>query len=359
MEPGPAADALRRPAVLGDELGAWDDLPVHQSAALLGSVLPAQERWAERFYFNVLAPTGEILAILGGGVYPRRGVSECYFCRLDGDRQVNVRAFTELPAPGRDVSAGPFSLRCTAPLRDWSVAVDVEGDRFAGRFVGQGAPYLYAPIDVPASEPGGEFDRFRHFVAAGRWELEDAAGLEARGPLLGVRDRTWGVRTRRVRWHTWCVFWVGGATATLLHQELADGTPMHSEAGVVHADGRVERLRVGGHAVVFDPTDRQVVRGRWELVGDGGALTLEYERAGTALRLAGAGYDDRQGARGAGRVQRDEYDLADPEVARRTGRGTMDAGARVHAGGLLQGDGIGVVESAIARNHAGYGHQLG
>lgn len=358
--PSPWSEALTRPASTGTEtLGAWDDFPVHQSPALLAAVVPGQPGWAERFYFNVLRPSGEIAAILGGGVYPVRGVTECYFCRLDGDRQVNVRGFGELPAGGRHVEANPFSLRCEVPLRDWTISVDVEGARFAGRFSGVNAPFLYEPVDVPASEPDGGFDLFRHFIAVGRWELHETAGLDASGSLLGVRDRTWGVRTRRVRWHNWCVFQVGEATITLIHQELADGTVMHSEAGVVHGDGRAERLRVAGHDLVYDPRDRQVVRGRWDLRGDEGELRLEYERVGTAMRLAGAGYDEAQGARTAGGVQRDEYDLGDPEVARRTGRGTMDAGARVQVSGLIDGDGIGVVETAIARNHVGYGHQLG
>jgi hypothetical protein len=74
------------------------------------------------------------------------------------------------------------------------------------------------------------------------------------------------------------------------------------------------------------------------------------------MRLAGAGYDDSQGARGSG-VQGDSYDLGDPDVARRTGRGTMDQGARCQVTGAWEADGIGVVESAIARNHH-YGSQL-
>ena len=173
-----------------------------------------------------------------------------------------------------------------------------------------------------------------------------------------MRDRTWGVRTRRIRWHNWCVFQFGDRTLTLIHQELGDGTIMHSEAGVVHPDGRIVRLLITGHDVTYDPDDRQVTRAQWEFQSDEGPLTLEYERVGTAMRLAGAGYDDAQGQRAAGVVQHDVYDLRDPEVARRTGRGTMDQGARGQVTGGWQAHGIGVVESAIARDHVGYGDQV-
>ena len=354
MEP---SEALTRPAA-GAVLGAWDDYPIHQSVALIGSVTPERANWSERFYFNVIAANGEVLAIMGGGIYPVRGVGECYFCRLDGDRQVNVRSFAELPGPGREVVTGPFSLRCERPLRDWSVTVELEDLWFEGRFNGINAPYLYEPVDVPATEPGGEFDLYRHFVAVGDWKLDHAAGIEAPGRLLGVRDRTWGVRTRRIRWHNWCVFQLGERTLTLIHQELADGTVMHSEAGVVHPGGETERLQIIGHSVTYDPYDRQVMRARWSLAGEHGELELECQPVGLGMRLAGAGYDDSQGEREAGSVQRDSYDLSNPDIAIRTGRGTIDHGAQAAVTGAWDADGVGVVESAIARNHVRYGHQL-
>jgi hypothetical protein len=359
MDRPPFADVLTRPFTSGEEvLGPWDDYPVHQSAALIGMVEPMRLNWSERFYFNVISPSGEVLAILGGGIYPLRGVTECYLCRMHGDTQVNLRSFTALPGPGEPAQAGPFVLRCEQPLKQWSVTVDFDDVQLDGRFVGINRPYLYEPVDVPASEPGGEFDLYRHFIAVGEWSLGNAAGIDTSGRLLGVRDRTWGVRTRRIRWHNWCVLQFGERTVTLIHQELADGTVMHSEAGVVHGDGEIERLKVVGHDVTYEPDTRQVIRANWMLDGEHGELRLDYERVGLGMRLAGAGYDDSQGERAPGDVQRDSYDLADPNVARRTGRGTMDQGARARASGAWEAEGVGVVESAIARNHVRYGHQL-
>ncbi|MCW3011557.1 MAG: hypothetical protein JWO90_1961, partial [Solirubrobacterales bacterium] len=57
-------------------------------------------------------------------------------------------------------------------------------------------------------------------------------------------------------------------------------------------------------------------------------------------------------------LQRDSYDLADAAVARATGRGTTDCGVRVRASGAWSGEGIGVVETAVARDHVAYGGQL-
>lgn len=355
-------DVLGRqaPGAPGKEvLGAWDDYAVHQSSDILSSVSPSLPGWSERFYFNALRPTGEIALILGGGVYPARGISECYLCRLDGDRQVNVRASQPLPEPGADLDAGRFSLRCDDPLRDWSVTIELADGRFSGRFAGSLAPYLYRTIDVPASEPGGQFDLFRHFVALGRWELDDPAGVQPADGLLGVRDRTWGVRTRRPRLHLWSVLQLGDACLALKHQERSDGSVMFGEAGLTHPDGRVDSLELVEHDLTFDRSERQIDRGRIELTSADGQLTVEFERVGRGMRLAGAGYDDAQGDRGTSDdLQQDEYDLADPEVAAQTGRGTIDAGVRASVTGAWSGEGIGVVETAIARDHVRYGPQV-
>ncbi len=356
----PVADVLARPAFDGAErLSAWDDYPIHQSPVVESAVSPNLPGWAERFYFNVLRPTGEIVAILGGGVYPVRGVGECYFCRLDGDRQENIRAWSELPRAGAEATTGPFQIRCESPLRDWSVGIDVDDVRFKARFVGILPPYLYSVLDVPSTDAGGDFDLYRHFVAIGDWEVEDAGGLDLPANLIGVRDRTWGVRTRRIRKHNWYVFNLGDVLLTLIHQELADGSVFFSEAGAVHGDGRVERMRVVGHDLRYDPNSREVHAGSFTLAGEDGEVRLEYERVGKGIRLAGAGYDDKQGAReDPSGYERDAYDLGDPEVDKQTGRGTIDQGARVQVTGAWSGEGTGVVETAIGRDHHRYGSQI-
>ena len=340
-------------------LSAWDDYPVHQAPDVLTAVLPALPGWSERFYFNGLRPTGEIAFIAGGGVYPARGIAECYFCRLEGDRQVNVRAWQPAPARSEAVETEGFSLRCESPMRDWQVTIDLPEDQFSGRFGGLSSPFLYPTIDVPADQPGGSFDAFRHFVALGRWEIDHAPNMAATEGLLGVRDRTWGVRTRRPRLHSWSVLSLDDALLTLKHQERADGSVLFSHGGLTHADGRVEPLTVEEHDYEFDPHVREFVRGRLRFGSAAGELELELERVGSGMRLAGAGYDDSQGDRGSDRgVQRDEYDLGEPEVAVRTGRGTIDIGVRASLSGAWSAEGSGVFESAVARDHVRYGPQL-
>jgi hypothetical protein len=335
-------DVLTRPR-LQNRLAAWDDYPVHQPD-------DPPDGWSERFYFNVQQPSGELVAIVGGGTYIGRGTSECYLCRLEGERQVNVRASQPVSGGG----AAPFSFHAIEPMRRWQLQARVDGEPdFSAVFESRREPFFYEPLDIPASEPGGPSDFYRHFVGSGTIDC-------GQGPQPSARDRTWGVRTRRPRLHNWYVIHLEDAYLVLIHQEPADGSVHFSQAALCHDEGRVESLGVAGHELVFDAHDRQIVSGAVRLDGDERRLLLEYERVGQAIRLAGAGYDDRQGDRSeTGAVQRDEYDLADPAVAARTGRGTMDAGVRARlSDGQWSSAGIGVVETAVARDHVTYGSAL-
>ena len=352
-------DVLQRPAA-GSEiarLSRWDDLPLHNNAEIFAAIEPPTEHWAERYYFNMLAPSGEIAGILGAGIFSRRGIAECYFCRLEGGVQHNVRACQPLPTDKITAGRPPFSLRCIAPMHTWDAVVDVAGNNFAGRYRAVTEPYHYSPVVIPASEPGGTFDDWQHVVAAGIWGIETFAGYDTVDEFLCIRDRTWGVRTRRMRLHNWLVFEMDGVCINILHQERADGSILYSEAGVARPGGINERLTVKAYDFNFDPSTREARSGYFDLSGDTGDLRLEYETVGMGIRLNGAGYDNTQGERSAG-VQTDTYDLNNPDEACRSGRGTIDIGAHAQVTGAWCGEGAGVIESAVARDHVRFGERV-
>lgn len=351
-------DVLQRPAATKAEtLSAFDDLPLHSTAAVLSAITPPLANWAERYYFNVLRPSGEIVAILGAGIYPDRGIAECYFCRLEGETQHNIRVCQALPAVSGQCPPAPVSLRCRQPMRSWDATIAVDGNRFDGRFVATTAPYHYSTVAIPATETGGPCDDYQHVVSAGCWDVNILQGSEPGTDYHCIRDRTWGTRTRRLRLHNWMVFDVAGACITVMHQERSDGSVMYSEGGVAWPDGRIERMQVESYDFRFDSHTREARSGCFDLAGAAGKLRLEYQTVGFGIRLNGAGYDDAQGGRTAGQ-QVDRFDLGDADEARRSGRGTIDIGAHARVAGILNGEGMGVVESAVARDHARFGSAI-
>lgn len=287
-------------------------------------------------------------------MHPQHGSVEAYFCRLEDGLQTNLRWVKRYPAIG----GRGLALECVDPLQDWRVSVDDDSFPVSGRFEGVGTPFLFDQVAIDATEgAAGPYDAYRHFVASGTWALERFGPDPVPEGLVGVRDRTWGVRTRRPRLHFWFVLRTGTTQLCLLHQELADGRIHFSQAGVTSPEGSTP-LTVADHDLRLDPHTRVLDGGTVRLTGDGTAYEVRFERVGLGLRLAGAGYNDQQGTEESADTQQDSYDLTDPGVAAKTGRGTIDVGVTFSVTGDLTGEGIGVAESAVARDHVRYGPQI-
>jgi len=349
-------DVLRRPGADGSRhLDPFDDLPLHHDAAVLAAAT-VPENWAERYYFNVLRPSGEIVAVIGAGIYPGRGIAECYFCRIEGDIQHNVRATQPLGAAA-DSGSAPFALRCIEPLNAWHATLTAGDARFDGRYTAGTRPYHYSNITIGPDAAGAAADDYQHVVAAGSWQLEALTGGDPALSYRCIRDRTWGRRTRRMRLHNWMVFELDGACITVMHQERADASVLFGEGGISWPDGSMERLQVEHYDFEFDPHTRVARSGYYALAGPETKLRLNYTTVGHGIRLSGAGYDDAQGARRTG-LQTDSYDLGNDEEARRTGRGTIDVGALAEISGDLTGTAFGIVESAVARDHVRFGKHI-
>jgi hypothetical protein len=342
-----------------------DDLPVHQTAETLRRTDTLHPRWTERWYFNLQNEDGRLLGIVGGGFYPNNDVLEVYACLLDGDQQHNLRQRVRSTDRGRLDTAERVRFAVTDPMLAWSFAVDGPSFALDLRYQATTAPHLFPPFVVAADLPGdatsGEYDAIQHFVQPGTL-TGSIDGHDVEG-LLSFRDRTWGVRSNRPRLHNWFVCHLPAAQyLTLIHQERADGRCMVSHAALVAADGATTRLILDDHDLSFDAASRLLRSARYRGHDQTGRrFTLDVENSGPGVRLLGAGYTGTQGDEGVpSGFEHETWDLSDPAVSTRFGRGTIDSPATMEfawADGE-RAQGFGVTESAIARNHWRYGSQL-
>ena len=84
----------------GSKLGVLDDLPIHQHANVISQPASDQWNWTERWYFNLQRRSGELVGIIGGGVFRNTAITESYFCFQNGDYQFNTRTTRAVAAKG-------------------------------------------------------------------------------------------------------------------------------------------------------------------------------------------------------------------------------------------------------------------
>ena len=350
----------------GARLSALDDLPVHQHADVIARPVSERWNWTERWYFNLQAPTGELIAILGGGIFRNTGVTESYLCVIDANQQINHRSTGSLE-PGSDgLSDGVASFSIASPMKEWEISIEIpECDTSLNlRFDSKQEPFLLKPVWAGPDRDSDDFDQWEHFVQPG----QITGTVQVHGEVLGItefssfRDRTWGVRSRRPKLHNWVVLHLeNGSYMSLVHQEVADGRILYSHAGLVTGDGRVELLAIEEHDITFDPVSRVPSEGTFYLRGDGRDMTLHMSRQGQGIRVLGAGYDATQGKTrdASSATSCNTWNLKDPETLSKVGRGTIDTGVRCSlVSGVSNQTGYGVWETAIGQSHYRYGAGL-
>jgi alkanesulfonate monooxygenase SsuD/methylene tetrahydromethanopterin reductase-like flavin-dependent oxidoreductase (luciferase family) len=343
-------------------LTAWDDLLLHQTADTFSTPASAAPTWVDRWYMNIQRLDGALLAILGLGFFPNTGLIEWYVCRLDGSHQHNLRGSDVMNEQGASATSNGFRFDIVEPMHHWEIDVEVESLSLTVAFHSVAPPFHFRPIWCAPDQVGGESDRWQHFVQLGTITgALDASGHIALDGTHAVRDRTWGVRSRRPKLHNWYTINLGaGRMFALVHQERADGSVIVSEAAVVDSDGQVETLVVEQHDLSFDPASRELREGEWVLrTQSGERTTLSVQSLGVAIRGLGAGYDASQGhARQEGPVVGEVWDLADPEVAAAASKSTIDTPVRATVSGGVVASGVGVAETALGRSHLRYGRTL-
>jgi hypothetical protein len=346
-----------------------DDLTLHQTAETFQRTDTLHPKWTERWYFNLQDGDGRLLGICGGGFYPFSGVLDVYACLLSAGQQHNLRQRVRAVDRGRLDAAEQVRFTIVDAMQTWHASATCPAFALELRFQAGHVAHLFPPFVVAADRPDSssalEFDAIQHFVQPGQASGELRVGSAPPEPFdaRSFRDRTWGVRSARPRLHNWFVFHADeGQYVTLIHQERANGTPMVSHMAVVAADGSARTLVLDEHDLTFHPRTRLLLAARYRGHDAAGRrVQLMVENIGDGVRLLGAGYTSAQGDASAEEgVVSETWDLGDADLMTRMGRGTIDSPASMvlHCGDGVPLHGVGVTESAIARNHWRYGSQI-
>lgn len=318
-----------------------DDFLAHQAPETFDRVATSDRNFFDRYYFNCHDLDGDVLLVLGMGLYPNLGVIDAFTSVVTGGRQYVIRSSRELGADRLNTRVGPHRvevleglrrLRITCEPNEWGVSYDLTFEGVTPPFE---EPRFYRRLGPRVVQD------YLRMTQCGRW----SGSITVNGRTSTVTpDRWWGARD-----HSWGIRPVGdpeprnGLTSQapgtffwnwspqqypeycLMYtvSELQDGSRWHESGAILPpygTDGAPTHFTEMRHRhQLVSGTRRLAVPELWLKAEDGRQLRITA-RPLTTLHMSGAGYGPpwRHGQyHGALAVEGDVWDLSDPETLRR------------------------------------------
>ena len=260
-------------------LSEMDDYPIHQIAEVIRHVGTSDRNFYDRYYFNCHhgSPDDPWL-IIGLGVYPNLGVTDCFAVVRHGDEHIVVRGSKALGANRNELRVGPFLVEVMEGLQTLRVRLEPgHGDLSFDLVFDADGPAALEPRHFQRQLERVTFDTMR-FVQTGRWSgslTVDGRDFEVEPETWrGNRDRSWGVRPvgeaeppgrRAANTDATSFFWIYSVmrfddyAVSVLVQELRTGERIMGDARRIWNDPAREPEWLGcvEHDVRFVPGGRE------------------------------------------------------------------------------------------------------
>jgi hypothetical protein len=288
-------------------LTAFDDYPIHQTPEPLAHPGSGDRNVYDRYFFNGFSRAGDLFFGVAMGLYPNRQVMDASVSVLRRGTQTAVHASRRAPLERADTRVGPIGVEVLEPLRVLRVRVDDNAHGVAGELVFRART---AAIEEPRFTfrvgPRVIMDstRLTQFGTWDGWLAVDGERVPiAPAEVLGVRDRSWGVRPvgepepgapglpPQFFW-LWSPVHFDDVCTLFDSNEDADGRPWHRAGTIARAevDGTLESMATVAHRVRWEPGTRRARAAEITLAPHGDApLTLGLEPILT-FQMRGLGY---------------------------------------------------------------------
>jgi hypothetical protein len=357
-----------------------DETLNHQIAEPFATVSESDLAWTEKLWVTAFSTDGALQIDTGFGKYPNRNVFDGFGGISRGREQWTVRGSRRLDARPEAIAVGPLSYEVLEPLRAVRVSLahnDVQPIAFEITCTGLLPPFLEDPHRQ--REPHGtrisaDLQRYHQALVAEGWVEIEGKRTEIRPHAwLGVRDHSWGVRTRVgppvaglyqpaqtgafvQQWGELMFARPDGSRYELQYAFRRQGeTSLRSTMYFNEPDGGQTAAHGMREALRYDPATRRLLGGSISLdMGWGGTRTVELEAIGdTGFHLGSAGYFGHKGRYLGMWVGEDaldgEYyeDVTRPEVLREVHQ-IRDCVVRVREG---EASGFGIVETVLTGEH--------
>lgn len=361
-------------------LTSFDDYPVHQVPVPVAVPGTSDRNAYGRYWFGAAHRDGRFVVEAAFGRYTNLGVADGHLSISRGGVQDAFHASGVAPAdPGRTV-VGAFALRVVEPMRRLVIEVAENGTGITAELEWRARVGAFEEDHTVMHDGLGRVmvDMAR-FLQFGTWAgvvTVDGETTELRhDEVVGVRDRSWGVRpvgaqpggrpARQVpnAW-LWAPIHFDDECRTLGYFQKPGGEMWRADAFAipvldpvpqVTAHDEATRLEPLGDRLTFAPGTRRVTRAEFDVrLPDGGTETLVLEpqrhilMKGLGYTSADWGHGHWKGEEAVGRetFKLDEADPADP---------TAQHMHHVVKARIGDREGVGFLEQIVFGPHRQYG----
>jgi len=254
----------------------FDEYLVHQTEQPLARVASDHPEWQDRFYFNIHDRNGEVAMMTGLGAYPNRNMMQGYIFAVQGGEHyasIQVRASDN----DREVmNAGSLSFSVVEPLKSWrlEVADEAQGVHGSLEFRARCPLYTFSPIHWRNGE--SLVVNQLHYTQAGVYEGSLTIGDRTFTDLIGMRDRSWGVRDMaRVPFWVWVSAQFEEFCISAWLWETPEGEVIHADGAIVHESGEIRPVTGIEHELELWPGTKRPKAARYRLtMADGKVESL-------------------------------------------------------------------------------------
>ena len=318
----------------------FDEYLVHQTEQPLALVASKHPEWQDRFYFNVHDRDGEVALMTGLGAYPNRNMMQAYIFAAHDGQHYSYLQVRPLSGDRELMQAGTLSYSVVEPLKSWRLEIADEASGIQGSLVFKERCPLYQFSPIAWQNGEHLVVKQMHYTQAGVYEGSLTIGGRTYTDLIGMRDRSWGVRDMaRVPFWVWVSAQFEEFCVSAWLWETPQGEVIHADGGIIYESGEVRPITKIEHEIELWPGTKRPKLARYRLtMADGKVESLTASEIRTIFLAPGM-------ARWA---DSDADDLTRADAA----SFGFDQHCRFEMG---EKNGIGIVEYMVTGGHKRYG----
>ena len=247
-------------------VGRFDEFLVHQTEQPLARVASDHPEWQDRFYFNIHDRDGQVAMITGLGAYPNRNMMQGYMFAVQGGEHY---ALIQVRAPNNDrqvMKAGTLSYSVIEPLKSWALDIADEASGISGSLVFKERCQLYQFSPIEWHDGERLVVKQMHYTQAGTYEGSLTIGDRTFTDLIGMRDRSWGVRDMaRVPFWVWISAQFQQFCISAWLWETPAGEVIHADGAIIHESGEERPVTGIEHELELWPGTKRPRAARFQL----------------------------------------------------------------------------------------------